>query len=346
MTKKFKAVSKYLSHISLKLNRTCSFILILLISLFVLSFCPIQSKSEIIDRIVAIVNDDIITLSELNEAVELYLKQRPESYASIKNNQEALFKVRNEVLNGLIDQKLAQQEVEKKGIKVKDEEVNDAIERIKSKYFLTEEDLKKILEHNGLTLEQYREQTRKQLLQIKLINLEVKSKIVITDQEIRDYYERHKDEYGGNTKYHLLGILFKVPLNDKKIDEKNTIQRKVEHIVQELRSGASFEEIIRKYSNSKIPIEGGDLGFFTLDELSDTLKKVVQVMKEGEISPLLKTPQGYQIVKLQKIVTNPTKNLKDVRMEIHNKLFQEALDKKYKAWLKGLKERSYIKIIQ
>nr|HID58424.1 hypothetical protein [Desulfobacterales bacterium] len=321
METRLSSLFGYLSYTFLMLKKKGLAIFVFLIPLTILSFWPVGCECETVDRIVAIVNDDIITLSELNEAVELYLKQRPESYASVQGNEEILFKIRNEILNRLIDQKLAQQEVDKKGIKIQDDEVDSAIERIKNEYFLTDEEFKKILERSGIPFKEYREQTRKQLLRMKLINLEVKSKIVITEQEIRDYYEKHQDEYEGNTRYHLLGILFKVQLDNKSIEEENAIYGKVEKILQELKAGASFEDVIQRYSNGKIPIHGGDLGFFTLQELTPELKKVVQVMKEGEISPVLKTSQGYQVVKLQKVVATPERSLDDVRMQIHEKLF-------------------------
>lgn len=317
----------------------------LLIILCSLSSGAVIGYAEPVDRIVAIVNDDAITLSELNEALQPYVQQVRKADYPPEVERETLFKLRQDVLNKLVDHKLTDQETERLHVSVSDKEVDQRIEQIKSEHFLTEEDLRKTLEAEGYTLEEYRERIKEQLLRIKLVNIEVKSKIAVSEKEIQNYYEEHKEDYQGVQKYHLRTILIKVAPSAG-ADQKKAALEKIEAIVGELKSGAAFDELARQYSQNGTAAAGGDLGLFTLDELSDELQETVPQMTEGQISPVLETPKGYQVLMLQEIKQIPGKTLKEARREIQERLYRELVEEKYKAWLNKLRDRSYVKIIQ
>jgi peptidyl-prolyl cis-trans isomerase SurA len=312
---------------------------------FCLLLGAVAGYAELADRIVAIVNDDIITLSELNEALEPYVQQIREARYPPGVGREMLFKLRQEMLNKMIDEKLSHQETERLHVLVDDTEVDQQIEQIKSEHFLTEEDLRKSLMAEGYTLEQYRKQIKEQILRIRLINIEVKSKIAVTEKDIRDYYEEHKEDYQGGQKYHLRTILIRVPPSPS-ADQKRGALERIESIVEELKSVSAFHELAKKHSQDGTAATGGDLGLFTLDELSSEFRETVQRMAEGEISPVVETPKGYQILMLQEIKKIPGKGLKEARIEIQERLYRELVEEKYRAWLKELRDRSYVKIIQ
>jgi len=294
---------------------------------------------------VAAVNDDVITLSELDEALAPYLQQIRENHYPPEAQREVLFKLRQDLLNKMIDEKLTTQETERLHVSVDNREVDQQIEQIKSEHFLTDEDLRKSLAAEGFTLEEYRTRIREQMLRFKLINIEVKSKIAVTEKDIRDYYEEHKEDYQGVLKYHLGTILIRVPPSAD-ADQKKSALEKIETIVKEFESGAAFDELAKQYSQDGTAAAGGDLGLFTLNELSAEFQETVRGMEEGQISPVLKTPKGYQILMLQEIKKMPGKTLKEARREIHERLYRELVEEKYRAWLKSLRNRSYVKIIQ
>ena len=259
--------------------------------------------------------------------------------------REMIFKLRHDMLNKMIDEKLTDQESEKSLVSVDDEDVDLRIEQIKKEYFLTDEELKKSLAADGYTMEGYKKRIKEQMLRIKLINIEVKSKIAITGKEIRDHYENNKKDYGEILKYHLRTIVIRVP-GSADADQKRAALEKMKLIVRKLEYGAAFDKLAREYSQDFTATGGGDLGLFTLDELSTGFKETVRWMSEGDTSPVLQTQQGYQIVKLQEIKKLPGKTLKDARIEIHDKLYKELVEEKYKTWFKELRDRSYVKIIQ
>ena len=306
----------------------------------------IQSQSaEIVDRIVAVVNDDIITLSELNQSIKPYEDKIHALGYPEEKEREMRFKVREGVLNQLIDKKIEDQQIKRSNIKISEEQIDQTIERIKEKNFFTDEDLRLALAKDGLTMEAYRNKIKEEILRTRLINFEVKSKIVITGEDIAAYYEKHQDTYGGKQKYHLRNILIRIPTfadENKKLE----IRAKIDEILKKLKAGQSFETMARNYSDPSTAAEGGDLGLFELDSLSPQLQKTIKGMKPGEFTPVLETDQGYQIFFLQEILETPGKSFEDVSPEIGRILFGENADKKYQEWIEGLRKRSAIKIIQ
>jgi peptidyl-prolyl cis-trans isomerase SurA len=300
--------------------------------------------SALIDRIVAIVNDDVITLSELDEAVEPYAARIRDSLHGPREQDEIFLKLRQDILNGMIDQKLTDQESARLGVSVEDSEVDERIEQIMSAQSMSKEELEKTLDSQGYTLEDYRHQLKEQMLRMNLINLEVKSKIAITGEEIENYYDKHKEDYQEKKKYHLRTILVKVS-SVATADERDKALKKIRAVAKEFEAGVGFDELARRYSDDRTAKDGGDLGLFDIDELSREFRETVRGMKEGQISPILETPQGHQIVMLEQIKSQPGMSLEEAKIQIQEKLYNDLVEQKYQTWLKGLRERSYIEII-
>jgi len=301
------------------------------------SFCfcmfgfPLVAKAEIAD--------------ELNRSFKPYAEKIQALGYSTDKEHKMLFKVREDVLNQLIDQKLKDQEIKRFGIKISEENIDKTIERIKEANFYTDEDLRAALVRDRLTMEEYRERVKEQILRTRLVNIKVKSKIVITKEDIKSYYENHQDKYGGKKKYHLCNIIIKVPsFADEK--EKLEIKARMDSILKELNEEKSFETMAKNYSESSLGAEGGDLGLFGLDELFPQLRNIIKEMKAGEFTPVLDTDQGFQIFLVKEIVQTSGRPLEDVSSEIEGILFNEIVEKKYRSWLEDLRKQSTIKTIK
>ncbi len=305
----------------------------------------LPGQAELVDRIVAIVNDEVITLSELEAAVSPYTSQIQTAAYRPEEKQEMLFKVRRDILDRMIDRKLTEQKGEALGVSVSESEVDQRIERIKEEEFLTEEALRKALADEGYTLEDYRKRIKSQLLGIKLINQEVKSKVAITEDEIRAYYKDHKSAYSGQKKYHLRTILVRVDAWEDH-SAKTAAQDKIETIATKLRAGVPFEDLARRYSEDITAESGGDIGWFSISELTKELQETVRWMEEGQVSPVLETEQGYQILKLEQIEGTSGKTLEEAKAEIQETIYRQMVERKYDDWLKDLREDAYIKIVQ
>ena len=304
-----------------------------------------STSAEIVDRIVAVVNDDVITLTELNSSLKPYAEKIRSLGYPPEKEQQLLFKVRKDMLDHLIDQKIEDQEIKRSKVEISEEQIDKTIEQIKETNYLTDEKLRAALAQDGMTMEEYREKIKGQLLRTRLVNLKVKSKIVITKEDIKAYYEKHIDEFGGKPKYHIRNIILKVPLftdTEKKLE----IKTKMDEILEKLKSGESFEALAAKYSESPAASDGGDLGEFEFGSLSPQLQKAIEKIKPGEFTPVLDTDLGYQIFFLENIVSAKGKTLEQVTPEIESKLYNETIDKKYGAWIGELRKQSVVKIIQ
>jgi peptidyl-prolyl cis-trans isomerase SurA len=299
----------------------------------------------VVDRIVAVVNDDLITLFDLNQKFRPYEENiRALGYAP-ERERETLFKLRTDLLNQLIESTLSDQVVKKHNIEVSEQEIDTALERVKDARSLTDDDLRAGLAQQGLTLEEYRKNLKQQLLRNKLVNREVKSKIVVTEDDINAYYDAHREKFAGELNYHIWNIFIRTA---KFADDstRRLALEKMEAVLAQLKQGRSFESFAVDDSNSPMAPKGADLGQFKLEELSPKLKEAVSGMKAGDFSPILETDLGYQIIFVQKIVETESKSLATVKSEIHEILYNEAVDNRFQKWLKDLRKRSHIKIIK
>jgi peptidyl-prolyl cis-trans isomerase SurA len=295
-------------------------------------------ESLVVDRIVAVVNDLNLTLKPYEKNIEA-LDYPPEE------RRETLFKLRSDLLNRLVDEKLADQQIKKYNLTISNQEIDLTIERMKESRSYTDEDLRAGLAEQGLTIEEYRDNLKKQMLRGKLVNREVKSKIVITRGEIEKYYNEHRDKYAGETKYHLWNIFIRFSqMTDE--SQKQIAFGKMKTVLSQLKQGRTFESFAAEAPDSPESPEGTDLGLYRLDELSRQLRNVVTDMKAGEYSSILETDRGYQILYVQKMLVTDPKSLSDVEAEIEDVLYNEAIDNRYNTWLSELRKRSHIKIIK
>jgi peptidyl-prolyl cis-trans isomerase SurA len=298
----------------------------------------------VVDRIVAVVNNDIITLYDLNRALKPYEENIKALRYDEEKERATLFQVRRDLLSQLIDSKLADQEIERAQITVSERDIDKTIERMKEARSFTDEQLREGLAQQGMTMTEYRNEIKEQILRTKLVNREVKSKIVITKDDIKEYYDSHQSEYAGEKKYYLLNMFVKLSSFADET-EKEEAREKMEDILAKLKQGIPFEELLRGLKDSYTGVEGTDLGLFRPDELSEQLRGVVEKLRSGEFSEVVDTDFGPQILYVQKIQETMAKSLDDIESEIEEKLYNEAVDNKYQEWLDELRKRSLIKII-
>jgi peptidyl-prolyl cis-trans isomerase SurA len=301
-------------------------------------------EPEMVDRIVAVVNNEIITLYDLNRTFAPYANDiRALKYPPEKERQ-TLFQVRQDILNQLIEGMLADQLVIRNRITISQNEIDKTIERIKESRQFTEEQLRQGLASQGMTIEEYRKEIQEQILRSKLVNREVKSKIVITKEDIKEYYNSHREKYAGEKKYYLWNMFIKVPTGSGNSERQNA-RNQMEAILVKLKQGQSFESLVDELKNSSSAIQGTDLGLYRLEELSEKLRLVVKKMEIGGFSGVLDTNFGYQILYIQKTEEFQAKSLEAVESEIEDLLYSEFVDNKYQEWLDQLRARSHIRII-
>ncbi len=295
-------------------------------------FWVFPAQAVIVDRIVAVVNDEVITLSELDEAAApLYQRYLPGVENPVKK-EELIKEIRQKVLRQMIDDLLVAQEVKRLGIKVSDEEIDHFIENLKRQNGLSDEKLAEMVRAQGLTMEEYRQRVAEQIKRIKLIQAQVRGRLVITEEEMKAYYQKHYLP-SAKTKYELAAIIV----------QGGGAEKKAQEAYQKLRAGEDFSRVAEEYSAVKGSGQG--LGAFSLDELSPEVREVIKSLKPGEFSPPVKVGNTWQIYLLLGVRSEGAKPFAEVKPEIQQKLYQERVDQLFQNWLKELREKSYIRIL-
>jgi peptidyl-prolyl cis-trans isomerase SurA len=310
-------------------------------------YVPAQAtaaEAAVVDRIVAVVNEDIITLYDIEMLLQPMLKNLKTQGLSPERERQVAANLRSEMLDNLINVKLTEQEVKRYKITVTEEEIDNQLRQVKQRRSLTDEGLRALLIQEGMTLEEYRKEVKLQIQRTKLVNREVKSKVVITQKEIKDYYEKNRSKYGGSTQYYLWNLFVKLPSNPIPM-ERQTAQTLLDEALEELKRGRSFEELARLTAERSRGIQGSELGWFRTDELTPQLREVVRSLKAGQVSTIVESDFGYQVVYVQRIQETAAKPLEQVEAEIQEILFRETVDNRFNSWLADLRKRSHIKIM-
>ena len=299
-------------------------------------------NARIVDRIVTVVNDEIVTLSELNSAVEPYLK-KTDKLNSGENREEVVAQTMSAMLNKLINDILVKQEAKRLGIVIKEKDVAETIEDVISKRNIKMEDFKKVLAKEGSSFPAYKKEVEEHLMKIRLVGVSVKSKVSVTDEEIGDYYRKHREDYEGKEAVRIKQILIVIPQRSG-MEERLKLKADAGLIHKRLMEGESFEFLANKYSNGPAAKLGGDLGFVEKGVMFPAVNEVAFNLRNGEISGIIESPVGFHIIKVTDRRGAGIKSLEWVREEIKDKISNVKIEKKFFEWIEELRKKSYIDV--
>ena len=296
--------------------------------------------AEVVDKIVAVVNDEIITLSDLNSAFEPYRKRIEETYQG-PDKESILSDSRKAFLNRLIDTSLIVQEAKKNGISVKDEDIMAAIKDIVGRKNITLDDFSKGLAAEGTTLATYKKDISEQMIRMRLIRREIKSKVLVTDEEIGEAYLKNRANYEGNAAVRIKQIFLAFPTGANK-ETKEKIRKDAEEVERRLKSGESFDLLAANYSPGTA--DGGDLGFIEKGMALPEVETAAFGLNKGEVSGVIQSRAGFHIIMVVDKKGGGLKPIEEVREEIYNKIEEQKLEKKFVEWLDALRKKSHIEI--
>lgn len=304
------------------------------LSAILLSTLCTPAHSELVDRVVAIINDNIITLSELNAATNMALEEVSGAKPADSKNKSEFTK---SALDNLIDQKLIKQASDTAGIDISKREIDNAIEDVKRQNNLTQESLMLALVQSNLTMREYREQMQEQLREAKFVDIEFRSKINVLAEEIEDYYRQNIKEFLQPPTFRARMIF--LPGTDKEVQAK-----KLSAIKEGLTKGEKFAELARQYSEGPGASEGGDLGWLSKGELDSALDNAIYKLKIGEISSPVTRPEGVYLLQLTRSRASAPASIAESTPKIQKTLFSRRMEKRFASWLKEARRRAHIEI--
>ncbi len=290
----------------------------------------------LLDRVVATVNDEVITWSELRNIIELeggeILEGVPEGEREKKRRE-----LEKTYLNRMIDMKLQLQEAERLRIVVSDAEAEEAINDIKKKYNMTDERLRESLTKEGFTLEAYRKNLSEQIILSKIVSMEVRSRVSVSDSDIEAYYESNKEKYLDEEKVKIRQIFFSLPEDESM---KSEIETRAHDIAKRISDGADFAKLAGEFSEDPNRESGGDLGYIKRGSVMKEVEEAAFALKPGGVSAPFWSPAGLHIVMVEDFIGGSA--VKSVRDDISNILFEDFFRLKHIDWLKKLRENAYI----
>lgn len=297
------------------------------------------ASAETLDRIVATVNGDIILYSELQQNIHFLEKISPEIKTSDPARQA---QIERDILKQMIQDKLTQEEIKRLKITVSQREVDAAIENIKAENRVSDAQLQALIQQEGQTIDQFRDNIRKQIERTRLMERALKSKIVITDQQIDEYLQSAK---GMSKELRRIGVIF-IPAQEEKGSRRTQDPEQLAmKIYGQLKDGADFSSLAKEHSKGPAANDGGDIGFISLEELAPPIAAAVRGIRVNEITDVIKSGGGYYIVKLLEVKQEKQDAAdSDVREKVRRQLYQQELNRRFEEWVRDLESRAFIQI--
>lgn len=301
----------------------------------------------ILEQVLVKVNGEIVTKTELEQRQIAALRQanpnlRPDSDAAL---QKALTEVTPQVIVDAVDELLVVQRGKELGFTMSTEQFNSILENIKKENKIeTDEALTAALKQEGMTMADLRRQLERTSLVQRVQQQEVMSKLQVTDTELKAYYDAHQGEFGTTPQVTLREITVAVPVDPQGINvgKDDDAKAKAEEVRAKIIAGEPFPRLAAEYSDSGSKANGGLVGPLSKSDLSDDLQKAIAGLKDGGVTPVLRTARGYQVVRVEKLQDSTTKPFEDARNEIADKIANEKRKVEFDKFLERLRGEAII----
>lgn len=252
-----------------------------------------KSENLVLDRVVAVVNSEVVTRLDLDEQVKVALQQLKRQGTPLPARDV----LERQLLERMVTAKVLTQSAKDTGLRVDDTQLQRSIERIAQENKTSPEDFRKTLEADGIDFNRFREELRNEILIARLKEREVDSKILITDAEIDNYLKNQQNQGGKDDEYNLSHILILVPeqASPEQIQAKRAVAEKA---LAQIKEGADFRQVSAGVSDAQNALDGGPLGWRPAARLPQIFVDSVKTLKVGDVSPVLRSANGFHIIKL------------------------------------------------
>jgi len=301
------------------------------------------SRGELVDRIAAVVNKDVIVLSELERraAPELanVASERDVSRRATKRNE-----VLHEVLDTMIGEKLMDSAAKEGNVDVTDQDVDTAIEDVKKQHGLDQQRLEEAVRGEGMTMSKYREVVRGQVSRLKLIQQKVRTRVKVTEQDIRAEYDKYVKLQQDDPEVHARQIVVQVD-RSASAEQVETARQKAQAIAEEARKpGVDFAALAKEKGQGASAREGGDLGYFKRGVMLPEFERVAFKLKPGEVSDPVRTQYGWHVIKVEEFRDASIKSYEQMKDTLREQLSRAQLEKATQAYVQELRQAAVIDV--
>jgi peptidyl-prolyl cis-trans isomerase SurA len=306
---------------------------------------PLLFADTVVEEIVARVNNQIITRAEYLRSKE-QLKQEAQQQDPT-NADKVVAEKDKDVLRDLIDQQLLLEKGKDLGITADTEVIKRLDEMRKEMKLESMEDLEKAAQAQGIAFEDFKQNLKNQIITQQVISKEVGSRMSISKEELQQFYDAHKSQMEQPEQIRLSELLISTEKKDPAADEAQQLaaaQAKADELLAQIRKGAAFDEAAKKNSDGPTAAQGGDLGYFKRGTLAKELEDKTFAMKPGEVSDVIRTKQGFVILKVTEHQQAGVPPLSQIEGRVQDAIYMQKLQPALRAYLQKLREDAYIKI--
>jgi peptidyl-prolyl cis-trans isomerase SurA len=300
----------------------------LLLAAWLWTGVAIALAAPVTDRIVAVVNKDLIMLSELQSEIEPLEKRLHDQYRGAELERQ-LRQLRYSTLTRMIERKLQIQLARTRGIEVSDDDIKRAIQELRRQG-------ERIDESNP----EEKQAIREQLILLRLVDREVRSGVMVSEPDLRRYYELHQVRFSLPEEYRISQILILPKLSET---QPETMAR-AKRVWTQLTKGADFAELALKHSDGAEATRGGNLGFVRQGELLAPIERALTSLQPGQISEPIETTEGIHIIRLDEKKQSQFRPFEEVKNEISNLVLQQKTEDVFQAWIADIKNRAFIEV--
>jgi parvulin-like peptidyl-prolyl isomerase len=314
--------------------------------LMLVSLLP--ARAEILEQVLVKVTGDIITKTEFEQRQVSVLRQRPELANATPDNaalRKAVAEVTPELILSAVDELLIMQRGRELGYTLGDEQFTKILDNIKKENKIeNDEQFQAALKQEGLTMAELRKNLERQMLMSRVQETEVMGKIAVTEAEARAYYGKHDAQFTTPSQITLREILIEVPITDRGINaaQNDEARAKADAVRKRLLGGEPFARLAADLSDAPSKANGGLIGPLSRTELAAPLQKLLTSMKVGDITDVINTSRGYQILKLESRTDEKVKSFDDARNEISEKVADEKRRGELQKYLEKLRGQAII----
>lgn len=297
----------------------------------------------VVDRVAAIVNDDIILQSEVFRRMAP-LAAELERVSDPRERQRRLDKLQSQVIEEMIDEELIAQAAAESKLEVTAKEVQNAIDEIKTQNQLDDNQLAEALRAQGYSMSGYRADLRQQILRMRAINTIVRPKVSISDEDVRARYEAQSRRSTGVSEVKLQHVLIAVPEEPSEA-ELEAARAKATDVLERARAGEDFAKLAELHSDDAATKNlGGDLGWIQRGSIATEWEVIVFAMDEGETRGPINGPRGLHIFHVADVKKGEQKPFEEIEDQLRNELYREEMDRQTRLWLDGLRRKAHVEV--
>lgn len=297
---------------------------------------------DTLDRILVVVNDEIITSSDLNQV--LYpLITRLRATASGPELEAKILETRRNILKDMISDRLiisAARAVDPKfKITAEESEIDEMVRDMRAK-FPSEEVFDKVMKEQGMSQKKLRDRFREDIMKRKMVDFKVKSRVTLSPGEIKEFYDAHPEDFQGVPEVRARQILVRAGTTRSEEVAAGTMRS----IVEQLAQGADFPELARTYSEASDAAEGGDMGWVRQGRFMARIDKAIFGLKPGEVSEPVQTQLGLHLFKAEETRVSPGRTYEEAIPRIENFLYKKKVADELQIWLRELRDKAFISV--